>query len=323
MTGVRHGRRTLAGMSENTIGNNQDLNNVTVLGTGVLGSQIVMQAAYAGKNVVAYDIGQEPLDKLPDRWEWMRGYYTTDVADYTPELFDAAIDRIRTSTDLTDAVSDADVVIEAVPENLGLKKKVWSQVGQAVPDHTILLTNSSSLRPSDFADATGHPGRFLALHFANLVWKYNTGEVMATPNTDHAVFDRTVAFAEEINLDAIPIRKEIPGYLLNSLLIPWLNAAAGLYVAEAANPADIDRDWKIATGAPTGPFEVFDTVGFNVSVNITRGNPDATEAEKAFSDLLQERGIDKGKAGLGDDVGFYEYDAEGEIVRPNPDWEIY
>jgi 3-hydroxyacyl-CoA dehydrogenase len=310
-------------MSENSTNENSQLTAVTVLGTGVLGSQIVMQAAYAGKNVVAYDISQELLDKLPERWEWMRGYYSTDVTGYTPELFDEAISRIRPSTDLVDAVSGADVVIEAIPENLELKKQVWSQVGDAVPDHTILLTNSSSLRPSDFADATGHPDRFLALHFANLVWKFNTGEVMATPKTDRTVFDRTVSFAGEINLEAIPIRKEIPGYLLNSLLIPWLNAAAGLYVADAANPADIDRDWKIATGAPSGPFEVFDTVGFNVSVNITRGNAEATEAEKAFADLLQARGIDKGRAGLGDGVGFYEYDAEGGIVRPNPDWEIY
>lgn len=310
-------------MSENNTNGNSHLTEVTVLGTGVLGSQIVMQAAYAGKNVVAYDISQELLDKLPDRWEWMRGYYSTDVTGYTPELFDEAIARIRPSTDLADAVSGADVVIEAIPENLELKKQVWSQVGEAVPGHTILLTNSSSLRPSDFADATSHPDRFLALHFANLVWKFNTGEVMATPKTDRTVFDRTVAFAEEINLEAIPIRKEIPGYLLNSLLIPWLDAAAGLYVADAANPVDIDRDWKIATGAPSGPFEVFDTVGFNVSVNINRGNADATENQKKFADLLQERGIDKGRAGLGDGVGFYEYDADGEIVRPNPDWEIY
>ncbi|MEY8567050.1 3-hydroxyacyl-CoA dehydrogenase [Corynebacterium sp.] len=299
------------------------ITNVTVLGTGVLGSQIVMQAAYAGKQVVAYDISQELLDKLPDRWEWIRRYYATDVPDYTADAFDAAVARISTSTDLADAVSSADVVIEAVPENLELKKEVWSQVGAAAPDHTILLTNSSSLRPSDIAGATGSPDRFLALHFANLVWKYNTGEVMATPETDPAVFDRTVDFATEINLEPIPVHKEIPGYLLNSLLIPWLEAAAGLYIAEAANPADIDRDWRIATGAPSGPFEVMDTVGFNVSVNITRGDPDATDEQKAFADLLQKRGIDTGRAGLGDGVGFYEYDADGAVLRPNPDWEIY
>ncbi|MGO1949389.1 MAG: 3-hydroxyacyl-CoA dehydrogenase [Mycobacteriaceae bacterium] len=297
--------------------------NVTVLGTGVLGSQIVMQAAYAGKNVVAYDVKQELLDKLPERWEWMRGYYAKDLPDYDAAAFDAAIGRITTSVDLAEAVGNADVVIEAIPENLELKKSVWAEVGAAVPAHTILLTNSSSLRPSDFAGSTGHPDRFLALHFANMVWKQNTGEVMATPTTDPAVFESTVEFAGEINLHAIPVRKEIPGYLLNSLLIPWLDAAAGLYVAGAANPADVDRDWRISTGAPKGPFEIYDVVGFNVAVNITRSNPEASEANLAFADLLEERGIRQGRTGLGDGTGFYEYDQDGGAVRPNPDWEIY
>lgn len=305
-------------MSENTT-----ISNVTVLGTGVLGSQIVMQAAYAGKNVVAYDIKQELLDKLPERWEWMRGHYSNDLEDYTAEKFDDSVARITTSTDLAEAVSDADVVIEAVPENLDLKQQVWGNVGEAVKDSAILLTNSSSLRPSDFADSTGRTDRFLALHFANMVWRLNTGEVMATAKTDPAVFERTIEFAREINLHPFPVHKETPGYLLNSLLIPWLDAAADLYANEVANPEVIDNDWKVSTGAPKGPFETYDIVGFNVAVNISRGNPDATEEKKKFADLLDERGIQQGKAGIGDGVGFYEYDENGNIVRPNPDWVIY
>lgn len=300
-----------------------EIQNVTVLGTGVLGSQIVMQAAYAGKNVVAYDIKQEFLDKLPARWEWMRGHYAKDLSDFTAEKFDDSVGRITTSTDIAEAVGDADVVIEAVPENLDLKKEVWGNVGKAVKDSAILLTNSSSLRPSDFADATGRADRFLALHFANMVWRSNTGEVMATPKTDPAVFDRTVEFAREINLQPFPVHKETPGYLLNSLLIPWLDAAGDLYANEVANPHVIDQDWKVSTGAPKGPFETYDIVGFNVAVNIGRNRPDATESQKKFNNLLQERGIDQGKAGLGDGCGFYEYDGNGRIVRPNPDWIIY
>ena len=198
-----------------------EITTVTVLGTGVLGSQIVMQAAYAGKDVVAYDITQELLDKLPERWDWMRAHYERDLENFSDKDFDSAVGRITTSTDLAQAVGSADVVIEAIPENLDLKKKVWAEVGAAVPDHAILLTNSSSLRPSDFADATGHPDRFLALHFANMVWRLNTGEVMSTPKTDPAVFERTIEFAREINLQPFPVHKETPGYLLNSLLIPW------------------------------------------------------------------------------------------------------
>ncbi|MGO1555745.1 MAG: 3-hydroxyacyl-CoA dehydrogenase, partial [Candidatus Corynebacterium faecigallinarum] len=300
-----------------------EITTVTVLGTGVLGSQIVMQAAYAGKDVVAYDVKQEFLDKLPERWEWMRAHYERDLDDFFDNKFDSAIERITTSTDLAQAVGSADVVIEAIPENLELKQEVWGNVGKAVKDSAILLTNSSSLRPSDFADATGHPDRFLALHFANMVWRLNTGEVMATPKTDPAVFERTIEFAREINLQPFPVHKETPGYLLNSLLIPWLDAAGDLYANEVANPHVIDEDWKVSTGAPKGPFETYDIVGFNVAVNIARGNPNSTEAKQKFADLLDERGIQQGKAGLGDGVGFYEYDEEGNIVRPNPDWIIY
>lgn len=300
-----------------------EITTVTVLGTGVLGSQIVMLAAYAGKDVVAYDVKQEFLDKLPERWEWMRAHYERDLDDFFDNKFDSAIERITTSTDLAQAVGSADVVIEAIPENLELKQEVWGNVGKAVKDSAILLTNSSSLRPSDFADATGHPDRFLALHFANMVWRLNTGEVMATPKTDPAVFERTIEFAREINLQPFPVHKETPGYLLNSLLIPWLDAAGDLYANEVANPHVIDEDWKVSTGAPKGPFETYDIVGFNVAVNIARGNPNSTEAKQKFADLLDERGIQQGKAGLGDGVGFYEYDEEGNIVRPNPDWVIY
>lgn len=299
-----------------------EIQNVTVLGTGVLGSQIVMQAAYAGKDVIAYDISQELLDKLPERWEWMRGHYRDDLTDYSDRKFDAALARITTSTDLTEAVADADVVIEAVPENLDLKKDVWGRVGAAVKDSAILLTNSSSLRPSDFGGATGRTDRFLALHFANMVWKSNTGEVMATPETDPAVFTRTVEFAREINLQPFPVHKETPGYLLNSLLIPWLNAAAELYVNKVANPAVVDADWKVSTGAPNGPFEFYDVVGFNVAYNIIQGSQPEGSPLRAFAEELKVKGIDAGRTGIADGVGFYEYDS-GAVIRPNPDWVLF
>ena len=98
--------------------------NLTVFGTGVLGLQIILQAAYNGKNVVAYDIAQELLDKLPDRWERLRKDYRKDLEDYTDEKFDEAVSRISYSTDPAEALKDADVVIEAVPEKLDLKRNV-------------------------------------------------------------------------------------------------------------------------------------------------------------------------------------------------------
>lgn len=296
------------------------LQNVAVFGTGVLGSQIAMQAAYHGKNVKAYDISDELLDKLPARWEWMRNGYQRDLEGYDPDRFDRAIRSITTTTSIDEAVEDADIVIEAIPENLDLKKKVWGSIGAAAPEKAIFATNTSSLRPSDFADATGRPQKFLALHFANIVWSHNTGEVMPTPKTDGVVFDAVLEFAEEIGLVAIPVRKETPGYLLNSLLIPFLNAAAYLYVDGVGNPDDIDMDWKIALGVSQGPFEIYDEVGFNVAINIIRNDKDNARLQR-FADMLEES-VNEGKAGLGEGEGFYVYNDKGENQGLAERWRL-
>lgn len=292
------------------------INNVTVLGTGVLGSQIIMQNAWAGKHVVAYDISDEILDKLPERWEWIRGHYFRDVDGYSDDKFKEALTRISASSNLKDAVSDADLVIEAVPEILDLKKQVWAEVNEGAPEHTIFATNTSSLRPSDFMDATGRPEKFTTLHFANLVWRNNTGEVMRTPKTSEETFQAVLDFAKSINLVPIPIQKEVPGYLLNSLLIPFLNAAADLWVNGHASPEDIDNTWHVATKSVKSPFEMYDVVGFNVAYNINRAR--MGEAEGSFAWLLK-RQIDKGVTGLASGKGFYIYDEDGNIVGPNPD----
>lgn len=285
----------------------QNMQKVAVLGTGVLGSQIIMQAAYHGKNVTAYDISDEILAKLPDRWEWMRGHYRDDLPDFTDEKFDAAITRITTTTVLAEAVGDADVVVEAVPENLELKKKVWAQVGEAAPAGAIFATNTSSLMPSTFADATGRPEQLGTLHFANMVWRANTGEVMGHPGTDPAVLDALVEFATQIGLVPYRVRKESPGYLLNGLLIPFLEAGARLYVGGIGSVDDIDGIWRKATGSPQGPFEIYDVVGFNVAYNIQANNPQPSP----FIEVLK-RGIDNGKTGIADGEGFYTYDAQGQ-----------
>lgn len=115
----------------------------------------------------------------------------------------------------------------------------------------------------------------------------------------------------------MPILKETTGYLLNSLLVPWLRAGAALYVNGVANPADIDNVWRTATKSPVGPFQVYDTVGFNVAANIARASGDETQVK--FADMLQE-GIDAGESGLGDGVGFYTYDSDGNVLEPVEKW---
>lgn len=282
------------------------MQHLTVLGTGVLGSQIIFQAAYSGKNVVAYDISDDILAKLPERWEYLKPLYLRDLPDATPEKLDEAVSRIRPSSDLADALKDADIVIEAVPERLDIKQQTWEKVGELAPEDTIFCTNSSTLLPSDIAPFTGRPEKFLALHFANEVWTNNTGEVMGHEGTDAGAFEAVATFAEEIGMVPIRIHKEQPGYVLNSLLVPFLGAAGQLLVRGVASPEDIDNTWKIATKAPLGPFEIYDVVGMMTPYML---NKDSQDPEmRAFAEHIKTEYIDKGYLGKGSGRGFYTYE---------------
>ncbi|MBO1901022.1 3-hydroxyacyl-CoA dehydrogenase [Leucobacter weissii] len=282
------------------------MQHLTVLGTGVLGSQIIFQSAYSGKDVVAYDLSGDILAKLPERWEYLKAAYRRDVPDASEEKLDAAVSRIRATADLADAVSAADIIIEAVPERLDIKQQTWEKVAAVAPERTIFCTNSSTLLPSDIAPFTGRPARFLALHFANEVWKFNTGEVMGHAGTDPEVFEEVAVFAEQIGMVPIRVNKEQPGYVLNSLLVPFLNAAAALFVKGVASPEDIDKTWTIATGAPVGPFRIYDVVGMMTPYNLSKDSADPTMRE--FAEVLKRDYIDKGYLGKGAGRGFYSYE---------------
>ncbi|MDA3148045.1 3-hydroxyacyl-CoA dehydrogenase [Leucobacter sp. UCMA 4100] len=282
------------------------MQHLTVLGTGVLGSQIIFQAAYSGKDVVAYDISDEILAKLPERWEYLKPLYLRDLPDATPEKLDAAVARIRASSDLGDALKDADIVIEAVPERLDIKQQTWEKVGELAPEKTIFCTNSSTLLPSDIAKFTGRPAQFLALHFANEVWINNTGEVMGHADTDPKAFEAVAVFAEEIGMVPIRIHKEQPGYVLNSLLVPFLSAAGQLLVRGVATPEDIDSTWKIATKSPLGPFEIYDIVGMMTPYMLNKDSDNPVMRE--FAEMIKRDYIDKGYLGKGAGRGFYTYE---------------
>lgn len=280
------------------------IKNVTVLGTGVLGSQIIFQTAFKGFNVTAYDIDDASLDKARQTIAGLAHRYLEDLKDITPASLDAAAGRITWSTSLAAAVKDADLVIEAVPEQIELKRKVYGELGRVAPPKTIFASNASTLLPSALADATGRPDRFLALHFANEIWLHNIAEIMGHPGTDPVVFATVVQFARDIGMVPIEIHKEKAGYVLNSLLVPFLAAASGLLVEGIAEPAAIDKTWRIGTGAPKGPFEIFDIVGLNTAYHISLvGSP----AQQKFAQYLKENYIDKGKLGVETGEGFYVY----------------
>ncbi|WP_026256518.1 3-hydroxyacyl-CoA dehydrogenase [Mycobacterium sp. 155] len=283
---------------------NTQIRTVAVLGAGVLGAQIAFQSAFKGFTVVAYDINDQALATARERLDGLVQTYNNEVPDAKDGAAQAALARLTLTSNLSRAVADADLVIEAVPEVLSLKQETYRKLSELAPARTIFATNSSTLLPSDLKDFTGRPDRFLALHFANRVWQFNTAEVMGTDQTDPTVYRQVVEFARAIGMVPIELHKEKAGYVLNSLLVPFLNAALELAAGGYADPTDVDTTWRIATGAPVGPFQIYDIIGMNTPYNImAHGSPE----DQKLAAWLKANYIDKGKLGVVSGEGFYKY----------------
>ena len=189
------------------------------------------------------------------------------------------------------------------------KVEFYEKLCPLLPEKTIIATNSSTLLPSVLAPSTGRPEKFLALHFANSIWRGNTAEVMGHAGTDQTAYDQVVDFAVQIGMIPLKLKKEQPGYILNTLLVPFLSAAEYLLVNDISDVETIDKTWMLATGAPMGPFRILDIVGLTTAYNIVAASPAAQEPGSTaarIAALLKQR-IDEGKTGINAGEGFYKY----------------
>ena len=312
------------------------MKNIVVAGGGVLGSQIAFQAAYCGfdvticlrsegsitrtqpkldhlKEVYIQTIGQMATPEGQTPATWARG-----IADYDTFDKDACLAQVekayaglKLELDLGKAVRDADLVIESMAENAEEKIAFYKKLAPLMPEKTVLVTNSSTLLPSKFAKYTGRPEKYLSLHFANSIWKNNTAEVMAQGKTDSRYFDEILAFAQQIRMVPLPVRKEKSGYLLNSMLVPLLFSGMDLYVNGISDPESIDKAWTLGTGAPKGPFQILDTVGLTTAYNIVQMYVKLPSFLAPYNfkgmDKMLKKYIDEGKLGMSSGEGFYKY----------------
>lgn len=286
--------------------------NVTVAGSGVLGSQIAFQTAFKGFEVNVYDINDAAIEAAKERANKLAIIYKNEVAQNDAEV-DAALSRLSFYTDLGEAVQNADLVIEAIPERLDIKQGFYEQLSKVAPAKTVFATNSSTMVPSQFRQFTDRPEKFLALHFANEIWKNNTAEIMGHDATDKQYEEQVIEFARAIGMVPLHILKEQPGYILNSLLVPFLNAAQSLFAHGVADPHTIDKTWMIATSAPRGPFAILDVVGLETAYNILAAHAVNNPTAAKIAELIKAEFIDKGKMGIATGEGFYKY--------PNPAYE--
>lgn len=311
-----------------------DIRKVTVAGGGVLGSQIAMQSAFKGFEVTLWLRSESSIERTRPKIERLcniyrqtleamkadRQAYCRGLAD-APDLpaaeldeliarADAAADSIRLTTDRHQAFADADLIIEAIAEIEEQKAAFYASIREILPEKAILCTNSSTLLPSALAQYTGRPEKFLALHFANNIWRNNTAEIMGTPATSEAARESVVEFARRIGMIPLVLKKEQPGYLLNSMLVPFLNSAEALLANGVADAKTIDAAWTLGTGAPLGPFRILDVVGLATAYNIVAANPEAQSPDSTaarIAAMLKEL-VDQGKTGVNAGEGFYKYE---------------
>ena len=317
------------------------VNKVVIAGGGVLGSQISLMCAFTGIDTTILIRKEDPMDQTEAKLDRYSSMMIEDLElakgqigekaskakyphglirnwnDITENDLDELAERVRINTagiriinELSAEVfKDADLVIEAVTENPDAKTAFYESVKELLPEKTLVVSNSSTLLPSRFAEHTGRPERFCNLHFANTIWRCNTAEIMGHEGTDLEVFERIVDFAGQLNMIPLPLHKEQPGYILNSLLVPWLAAGEALWVNGVADPETVDLTWKAGLGCPFGPFEHIDVIGLDTVYAINKMKPDAqVEGSTIYklNQLLKEK-IDRGETGVNAGIGFYDY----------------
>lgn len=308
--------------------------NIVVAGGGVLGSQIAFQTAFKGFNVKVWLRSEGSIKRAKPKFDRLEEIYLktleamkanpaayarglSDSKELSNEEIDALKDRVTKAhesiqlvTSYEEAFKDADLVIEAIAEIPEEKIEFYSEMAKYLPEDSVVVTNSSTLLPSTFANHTGRPEKYLALHFANEIWRNNTAEVMGHPGTEQKYFDQVVEFASAIGMVPLKLNKEQPGYLLNSMLVPFLQSAQRLLANDVSDHETIDKTWRLATGAPLGPFQILDVVGLTTAYNIssmTPGSEDPTSESGKVLAMLKKY-IDEGKTGVNAGEGFYKYE---------------
>lgn len=293
----------------------QTLNNLTVLGAGVLGGQIAWHSAFKGKQVVVFDLFEEALERCKVAHRQYAAIYLAEMGA-TADVINEVQARLTYTTTLGDAVSAADLVIEAVPEIPETKTAVYQQMAPLLPAHTLVATNSSTLLPAQFATATGRPEKYCALHFANMIWNMNLAEVMAHAGTSDETLRAIVRFAIEIGMVPIPIQKEQNGYVLNTWLVPLLSATQSLITNGVSTPEYIDRTYLIANrGCAVGPCGIMDIIGMKTCYDVMNywGNEKQDPQLLSNADYIKQHFVDQGKLGLQTGQGYYSY--------PNPAYQ--
>jgi 3-hydroxybutyryl-CoA dehydrogenase len=281
-----------------------EIESVAVVGGGFMGAGIAESAAVAGLPVVVRDVDQPSIDRARQRLETS---LERAVAGGKLDAAHAAVarDRIELTTDL-DAISQADLVIEAVPEDERLKVEVMHAIGAAVSDVAIVASNTSSIPIAQLAQAVKRPERVLGLHFFSPVPVMTLVEVVVALDTDDETLAVAKHFVERIGKRPIET-KDRSGFIVNMLLVPYLMAAVRMYEDGFASREDIDAGMKLGCGHPMGPLVLCDFIGLDVLYAVCDSLYEEFKRDEYAPPPLMKRMVASGRLGRKSGRGFYEY----------------
>ena len=281
-----------------------EIKKVGVVGCGFMGSGIVQVCAQSGYQVVVSETNDELLNKGIASID----YYLTrgvEKGRLSQQDKDSALGRIRGTTNIKD-FNDCDLIIEAVPEDMDLKKKVFAELNKICLRRAILATNTSCLSIIDLAMVTSKPDKVLGMHFCSPVPVNRLLEIVKTIATSDDTLEVGKRFGESLGKIVI-VAKDTPGFIFNRLLIPWQLNAVRMLEAGIATRDDIDNSMKLGLNYPIGPLALCDFNGIDVVYMVARAMYEETKDPQYAPPVLMKRMLAAGWLGRKTGKGFYEY----------------
>ncbi|OGR15381.1 MAG: 3-hydroxyacyl-CoA dehydrogenase [Desulfobacula sp. GWF2_41_7] len=282
------------------------IKTIAVIGAGNMGHQISMLCAIKGFKTVCTDISQEMLDKAD---AFVNSYLDGRVkkGKLTREQAGQARATIRFTTDLEDAVKDADYVIEAAVEVLEIKRRLFADIDRMAPPHAILATNSSAIVSSKIAGATHRPDKIINLHFFNPALVMKLVEVVQGPHVSEQTLKTSMALCDALGKVCVHVKKEVEGFLLNRIFLRIYKEALWMLDMEVASSEDIDKACVYGAGHPLGPFALMDLTGIDLYHTMSMEKFRETgEVAELPSPSIVER-YTKGHYGQKTGKGWYDY----------------
>jgi 3-hydroxybutyryl-CoA dehydrogenase len=291
------------------------IKKVGVVGLGTLGTQIAIQAAHYGYDVKGYDqdpeIFQQTIQKIRRMMKFLGKSPTMPV-----EEWEKAAQKVKLAKDMGEALQAADLVIEVVPENLELKRKIFAQIDSLAPPEAILATNSSSIPISRIENATQRPEKCLNIHFYAPATGMNMVDIMGGTKTTADAIETGQKFIRSVGCIPLTVKKEIFGFCFNSVWRAIKRQTLYMWAGGFVDFRDIDRAWMVFTGMNRGPFGIMDMVGLDVVYDIEMSYYNESKDPKDHPPQALKGMIDRKELGVKTGKGFYTY-PDPEFTRPD------